>query len=84
MVAYDHTDVERKNNEVCAFASRRDGKEFNMSIEEVREKYHDILKQDGRVEEALSGAMANYMFIANLPDEEKAREFIIDVLRAKY
>ena len=46
--------------------------------EEVREKYE--LKQEGRVEEALSGAMANYMFIANFKTEAEAREFAKDVL----
>ena len=39
--------------------------------------------EEGRVEEALSGAMANYMFIANFETEEKARDFIVDVLRSK-
>ena len=81
MIAFDKSDVKKYNNEVCAFASRRDGKEFALSVEEVREKYADILKQEGRVEEALSGAMANYMFIANLKDEDAARAFIYDVLR---
>lgn len=81
MIAFDKSDVKKYNNEVCAFASRRDGKEFALSVEEVREKYVDILKQEGRVEEALSGAMANYMFIANLKDEDAARAFIYDVLR---
>ena len=83
MIAYDRSDVKRYNNEVCAFASRRDGKQFALSVEEVREKYGNIMKQEGRVEEALSGAMANYMFIANCKDEEAARAFIIDVLRSQ-
>ena len=83
MVAFDKTDLVKQKSEVCAFASRRDGKEFNLSFDEVREKYGSILKQEGRVEEALSGAMANYMFIANLKTEQEARDFIVDVLRAK-
>ena len=78
MVAYDHSEVVRKNNQVCIFASRRDGKSFKLTPEQVREKYQLI--EEGRVEEALSGAMANYMFIANFDDEKQAREFAIDVL----
>ncbi|MBR0461621.1 MAG: ATP-grasp domain-containing protein [Erysipelotrichaceae bacterium] len=80
MIAYDKTDKECVSKEVCAFASRRDGRSFKLSPEEVREKYASVLKQEGRVEEALSGAMANYMFIANFPTEEEARAFVIDVL----
>lgn len=81
MVAFDQTSITRTNDEVCAFASRRDGKQFKLSADEVREKYAAHLKQEGRVEEALSGAMANYMFIANFKTEDEARAFIIDVLR---
>ena len=78
MVAFDKTDRGRTIEEVCIFASRRDGIEFRLTPEEVREKYE--LKQEGRVEEALSGAMANYMFIANFKTEAEAREFAKDVL----
>ncbi len=81
MVAFDGTSVDMKDREVCCFASRRDGHQFVMSPEEVREKYGCCMKQEGRVEEALSGAMANYMFVANFPTEEEARAFAIDVLR---
>ena len=78
MVAFDESAKGREYEEVCAFASRRDGKTFRLSPEEVREKY--ALKQEGRVEEALSGAMANYMFIANFKTEDDALAFIEDVL----
>ncbi|MBQ6492483.1 MAG: ATP-grasp domain-containing protein [Erysipelotrichaceae bacterium] len=78
MIAFDKTDKFRTKEEVCVFASRRDGRKFTLTPEEVREKYE--LKEEGRVEEALSGAMANYMFIANFPSETEGRSFIIDVL----
>lgn len=81
MITYDSSDLVRQNDGVCAFASRRDGKQFVLSPEEVREKYGDALKQEGRVEEALSGAMANYMFIATFATEEEARAFMVDVLK---
>ena len=78
MIAYDVTNRHREYEEVCVFASRRDGLTFRLSPEEVREKYE--LLQEGRVEEALSGAMANYMFIANFKSEEEGRAFVADVL----
>ena len=80
MIAYDKSDKGCSNKQVCIFASRRDGHVFKLSTEEVREKYKDHLKQEGRVEEALSGAMANYMFIAVFDTEDEARAFTIDVL----
>ncbi len=81
MIAYDQTDRGRSRNGVCCFASRRDGLKFQMTPEEIREKYKDHLKEEGRVEEALSGAMANYMFIGLFDTEEEARDFARDVLR---
>ncbi|MBR0419944.1 MAG: ATP-grasp domain-containing protein [Erysipelotrichaceae bacterium] len=78
MVAFDKTDRGCTRHEVCAFASRRDGLTFRLMPEEVREKY-DLL-EEGRVEEALSGAMANYMFVANFKTEDEARAFMVDVL----
>lgn len=80
MIAFDKSEKDCSNKQVCVFASRRDGHVFKLSIDEVREKYKDHLKQDGRVEEALSGAMANYMFIAIFDTEEEAKAFTIDVL----
>ena len=80
MIAFDKSDYVKHNNQICVFASRRDGKQFIKTPEEIREKYQANLKQEGRVEEALSGAMANYMFIANFDSEDQVKEFIIDVL----
>lgn len=78
MIAYDKTDIERSMEEVCAFASRRKGLKFRLSEEDVRERYE--LLREGPVEEALSGAMADYMFISNFKTEDEARAFIKDVL----
>ncbi len=78
MIAFDKTDRGSSRYEICAFASRRDGLSFRLTPEEVREKY-DLL-EEGRVEEALSGAMANYMFVANFKTEDEARAFMVDVL----
>lgn len=80
MIAFDKSDKECVSKGVCVFASRRDGHNFKLSAEEVREKYKAHLKQEGRVEEALSGAMANYMFIALFDTEKAAQDFVVDVL----
>ncbi len=81
MIAFDHSDKPCTRQEVCCMASRRDGHRYVLSYEEVSEKYRDILLEEGRVEEALSGAMANYMYLANFRTEEEARAFGADVLK---
>ncbi|MBQ6334281.1 MAG: ATP-grasp domain-containing protein [Erysipelotrichaceae bacterium] len=80
MIAYDQTDRGKSREGVCCFASRRDGLVFAHTPEQIRERYGEKLKEEGRVEEALSGAMANYMFIGALDTEEEAREFAAYVL----
>jgi hypothetical protein len=81
MIAYDQTDRGRSRDGVCCFASRRDGLVFELTPEQIREKYGDHLKEEGRVEEALSGAMANYMFLGLFDTEQEARDFAKDVLK---
>lgn len=80
MIAFDVSDRFRTGEGVCCFASRRNGRTFKMTPEEVREKYRDHLNEEGKVEEALSGAMADYMFMATFATEKEARDFAIDVL----
>ena len=83
MIAFDHSDKKCDYQKVCIFASRRDDRQYRLSMDEVRQKYASHLMQEGRVEEALSGAMADYMFIAVFDTEEDARAFTIDVLYEK-
>ena len=81
MIAYDKTDKKRTKEGVCCFASRRDGLAFQLTPEEIREKYQEKLVEEGRVEEALSGAMANYMFMGVFETEKEALKFAADVLK---
>ena len=80
MIAFDHSEKQRDYAKVCCFASRRNGLEFRLSYDEVREKYKSVLMQEGPVEEALRGAMADYMFIGLFDTEDEARAFADDVL----
>ncbi len=80
MVAYDNTDRFRERQEVCVFASRRDGRNFAMTPEQVRAKYHGHLREEGRVDAALADCMSDYMFLATFPSEQECRDFAVDVL----
>ncbi|MBQ1877818.1 MAG: ATP-grasp domain-containing protein, partial [Erysipelotrichaceae bacterium] len=80
MIAFDSTTKGKANSQYCVFASRRDGKHFDKTPEEIRALYRNNLKEEGRVAEALSGAMADYMFMANFDTIEEVNQFFIDVL----
>jgi len=64
----------------CGFVGRRDGKNFVMDHNAIMEKYGSAMKMQGRVPEALSGAMANQMYIANFDTEEQLWQFFDELL----
>ncbi len=83
MVAFGKTEKPCADRLFCVFASRRRGKDFVLTAEEVRAKYAGSIRQEGAVPQALSGAMADYMFIACFATEDEAWAFAGDVFREK-
>lgn len=81
MIVYDESSVDLSGPHYnCCFAGRRDGLKHKLSDEEVIKKYEKQMIVTGRVEDALSGAMANRMFVANLEDEKGLKQFYKDLL----
>ena len=64
----------------CAFVGRRDGKNFVLDHGAVMAKYGHAMKMQGRIPEALSGAMANEMYVANFDTEEQLQQYYADLL----
>ncbi len=83
MIAFDHTDIAQGNRAFCAFAGRRDGKEFVMSDDEVMKMYGQNMKMAERMPDALSDAMGNYMYMATFDTKEDMDEFFQNVLECK-
>ena len=84
MIAFDHSTIPvYKANHFCAFCGRRDGKNFIMGHDAIMAKYGYCMKMQGRIPEALSGAMANEMYVANFDSEEAMWEFYRE-LTAEY
>ncbi len=65
----------------CAFAGRRDGKDFVLSHEELLAKYADNMKMVERIPDALAGAMGNQMYVANFSTKEEMDAFYADAVK---
>jgi len=84
MIAFDQSTIPvYKANHFCAFCGRRDGKNFIMGHDAIMAKYGYCMKMQGRIPEALSGAMANEMYVANFDNEEDMWTFYKE-LTAEY
>lgn len=84
MVAFDRSTVDtNRPHHFCAFCGRRDGLNFIMDHNAVVERYGAQLKMIGRIPDALSGAMANQMYVANFETEEEMMKFYHDLLECK-
>ena len=79
MVAFDTNTKPIGNHHYCAFYGRRDGKTYKLDDYEIMMKYKDNMKMWGRIPEALSGAMANQMYVGNFDTEEEMLRFYQDM-----
>ncbi len=80
MVAFDRSTKPEGRHHYCAFCGRRDGKNFVLNDYAVVEKYAGNLKMWGRIPDALSGAMANQMFVGIFDTEEEMHQYYRDLL----
>ncbi|MDD6682205.1 MAG: ATP-grasp domain-containing protein [Clostridiales bacterium] len=78
MIAYDSTLKACGEKNFCAFAGRRDGKNFKLSHDELVNKYQKQMRMVNRIPDALSGAMGNQMYVANFPTKEEMDAFYQD------
>ncbi len=80
MIAFDHSDLPQGPHAFCAFAGRRDGKNFVLSHEQIMERYGAKMKMVDRIPDALSGAMGNQMYLVLCDSEDELNGFYHDVL----
>ena len=78
MIAYDSSLKGCGEKNFCAFAGRRDGKNFKLSHDELCAKYAKQMRMVQRIPDALSGAMGNQMYVANFPTKEEMDAFYQD------
>ena len=83
MIAFDKTEIQSGEHSYCAFAGLRDGKNFVMSHDDIMAKYGENMRMVDRIPEALSGAMANQMYMATFRTKREMDQFYRDVLECK-
>ena len=80
MIAYDSSLKGVGERNFCAFAGRRDGKDFKLDHEALMAKYGSHMRMVDRIPEALSGAMADQMYIATFSTREELDAFYADAV----
>jgi len=60
----------------CAYAGRKDGKDYVHSHEEILERYGDAMVMCERMPEMMVRTMGNQMYTVKLETSEQVREFI--------
>lgn len=81
MIAFDRSTMPIGKHAYCAFAGRRDGKDFALSHAEILEKYSKNMKMVERIPDVLSGAMGNQMYIATFSSQKEMDAFYKDILK---
>ena len=80
MICYDSSLMPQDDHAFCAFVGRRDGKNFVMNHDAIMAKYAANMKMVERIPEALSGAMADQMYVARFSTKEEMDAFYSDML----
>ena len=83
MIAFDRSTLPVGEHQFCAYAGRRDGKDFVKSNEEVLECYKDHMRMSGRIPDVLADAMGNQFFMATFETEDEMNDFYADVLKTR-
>ena len=80
MIAYDSSMMGVGEHQFCAFAGRRDGKDFKFDHDALMAKYGEHMRMVDRIPEALSGAMGNQMYVATFSTREEMDRFYADAI----
>ena len=83
MIAFDHSDKGRSNQQFCYFAGRRDARNYVLSREDVLRLYAPHIREEGRVDPALALDMGDYMFLACFDTEEEGGRFLAKIFEER-
>ena len=80
MIAFNSSMKPLGGRHYCAFVGRRDGRYYAMDHDAIMTKYGHCMKMQGRIPDALSGAMANVMYVCNFDTKEELDTYFRDLL----
>ena len=83
MIAFDQSTAETGEHAYCAYAGRRDGKNFALDHEDIMEKYGEHMKMVDRIPDVLADAMGNQMYMATFRTKKELDAFYRDILKLK-
>ena len=83
VITEDKSSVEIGEKFFCAFAGRRDGREYRYHEQDIIDKYGYAIKIIDRVPQVLSNTMGNLMYVARFKTEEELKNFYNDVAELK-
>ena len=83
MIAFNKSTVPVGKHAYCAFAGRRDGKDFVMTDWDVMERYRGSIKMAERLPDVLSGAMGNQMYVAVFDTKKELDGFYKHILQCR-
>lgn len=83
MIAFDRSTMPVGGHAYCAFAGRRDGKDFTFSHKDIMEKYGAHMKMTDCLPDVLAGAMGNQMYVATFSTKKEMNQFYKDILKEK-
>lgn len=81
MIAFNRSTMPVGKHAFCAFAGRRDGKDFTLDHEAIMAKYGANMKMVERIPDVLSGAMGNQMYVGTFDTKEELDTFYSDILQ---
>ena len=79
MIAFDRSTKPEGAHAFCAYVGRRDGKQYQLSHEEILSRYGDAVRMSGRLPDALSVAMGNQFYMATFPEMAEGEAFFAAV-----
>ncbi len=80
MIAFDESTKPLGQKRFCAFCGRRDGVAYKLDRAAILERYGADMKMEGRIPDALSGAMGNEMFMCNFDTEDAMWQYYHDLM----
>lgn len=83
MIAFNKSTVPVGRHAYCAFAGRRDGKDFVMTDWDIMERYGSSIKMAERLPDVLSGAMGNQMYVAVFDTKKELEGFYRHILECR-